>query len=178
MKSVSIVLAAGILALVAQGGIGTFLPPPWCPNLGLLVVIGLGLHWPGLASGLLLATALGYATDLVSGSLMGQHALVWLFVFSAARLAGRRVNLRGAVPLASFAAGTTFFLAGAQLSLIGLFADVPSTLGWGGFADVARHALANAAVAPLASIGMAALLSWAGEDETRRLELSPTRSTL
>jgi len=178
VKSVFPVLAIGLLALVAQGGIATFVPPPYCPNLALLVAIAIGLHWPDMAGGLAVVTVLGYSTDLVSGSLMGQHAFIWLFVCASARIASRRLNLRGALPLAAFAAGVTFFFAGTQLFLTDLLMESSATLGWRGFLDVAKHAFANAVFAPAVSALMAHLLAWAIEDDTRQLELSPGRARI
>ncbi|HKK50298.1 MAG TPA: hypothetical protein VKA74_01865, partial [Myxococcota bacterium] len=71
MKSFLAILALGLLALIGQGALARLLPPPWCPDIAWLVVVALGLRWPHFLSGLLLAVLLGYAMDLVSGSLMG-----------------------------------------------------------------------------------------------------------
>ena len=60
MKSTLAVLALGLGALMIQGALARALPPPWCPDLAWLVVIGVGLRWPGFVSGfVLLAVAAG-----------------------------------------------------------------------------------------------------------------------
>ena len=84
------VLALGLLAVIVQGAVAVVLQPPWCPDFALLVVLAIGLRWPGFTSGLLLVSALGYAADIVSGGLRGGHALLRMFVFVSARLAARR----------------------------------------------------------------------------------------
>ncbi len=108
-------LAAGWAALVLQSVAARLAPPALCPELGLLVVVGLGLCMPA-PSGLLLAAAIGYATDLLSGSLFGQHALLSVLAFGATRAASRGLNFRGAAARAIYAgllsAAYAFGLAG------------------------------------------------------------------
>ena len=70
MKSIGALFAIGVLSLVVQGALGRTIPPPWCPDLAWLVVVGIGLRWPHFLSGVVLAVALGYGMDLLSGSLM------------------------------------------------------------------------------------------------------------
>ena len=98
MKSALVVLVLGLGALIVQGAIARMIAPPWCPDLAWLVVIGIGLRWPSFLSGVLLAVTLGYSMDLVSGSLMGQHALLRLVSYLAAALAARQLDLSGGVP--------------------------------------------------------------------------------
>ncbi len=100
MKSTLAVLAFGLLALMLQGGLARALPPPWCPDLAWLVVVGLGLRWPGFLSGFLLSALLGFAMDAVSGSLLGQHALLRLLTYLAAAIAARQLDLSGGIPTA------------------------------------------------------------------------------
>ncbi len=166
----------GLVALMAQGAVATFLPPPFCPDLALLVVLVLGLRWEGVASGLLMAALLGYATDMLSGSLLGQHALLRLFVFAGARLASSQLNLRGALPLSIFAAGVSLAYGGALLGLTGFFA-APAVPSWSWFADLVEHALVNAIVAPAVYSAVEWIALWSGEDEAGRrpLRLEPRR---
>ena len=121
MKRASTLLGLGLAALVLQGALATLLPPPWCPDLALLVLIGIGLRWQGFAGGLLLAALLGFATDLLSGSLLGQHALLDLFAFSGTVIAARQLNLRGTWPLAFFALVVTFLYGLVMLAITGFF---------------------------------------------------------
>ena len=97
MKSTFAVLAVGLAALVIQGGLARALPPPWCPDLAWLVVVGLGLRWPGFVSGFVLAAILGFAMDAVSGSLVGQHALLRVVSYLAAAIAGRQLDLSSGI---------------------------------------------------------------------------------
>ena len=100
MKSTFAVLALGLATLMIQGGLARALPPPWCPDLAWLVVVGIGLRWPGFVSGFALATVLGFAMDAVSGSLLGQHALLRVVSYLAAAIAGRQLDLSGGVSIA------------------------------------------------------------------------------
>ena len=100
MKSTLSVLAVGLLALMLQGGLARAVPPPWCPDLAWLVVVGLGLRWPGFLSGFVLTAGLGFAMDAVSGSLLGQHALLRLLTYLAAAIAARQLDLSGGLPTA------------------------------------------------------------------------------
>jgi hypothetical protein len=79
-------LALGLLALVLQAAAASVLPPAWVPDLCLLVVMGIGIALRSLPVGIVLAAALGYATDLLSGSLLGEHALLRMAGYGAARV--------------------------------------------------------------------------------------------
>ena len=58
MKRIVALLALGVLAPMVQGAVGTFVPPQYCPDLGLLLVVGLGLCWRSTAGGVLLSATL------------------------------------------------------------------------------------------------------------------------
>lgn len=107
MKSTLAVLALGLAALMVQGALAHALPPPWCPDLGWLVVVGIALRWPGFVSGFVLAAILGYAMDAISGSLLGQHALLRLASYLVAALAARQLDLTGGIPVALLVFGTS-----------------------------------------------------------------------
>ncbi len=166
--------ALGWLALVLQGALSTFVPPPYCPDLGLLVVIAIGLSWERAASGLVLAAALGFSADLLSGSLLGQHALLRLAAYTGSRLASRQLNLRGPLPLAVFAAGLSLVYAIAVLALTAFFVGAGSVSG-GWLVDALQHALVNAALAPATSSLVEKLRHWSGTDDPGRrpLRLEP-----
>ncbi len=160
------VLGIGFLAVVVQGALAAVVPPPWCPDVALLVVLAIGLRWEGLASGLFLVFALGYAADIVSGGLRGGHALLRMFVFVGARLASRQLNLAGALPLAVSAAvlSVAYGLAVVVLAHFFTAAGLPS---WGWF-DLLPHAIVNALAAPFVSAGVGRLLAWLGGDDDAR----------
>ncbi len=141
MKSAFALLALGIAALVVQSALARLLPPPWCPDLAWLVVVGIGLRWPSFLPGVVLAVVLGYAMDLVSGSLMGQHALLRLVSFLAAALAARQLDLSGSLPVAIFVSAMTVFYGFATVTMLSFFVGAP----WLGL-DVIGAAIAHAAV--------------------------------
>lgn len=167
MKRVSALLGLGVAALVVQGAFATLVPPPACPDLALLVLIGIGLRWERLAGGLLLAVFLGYATDLLSGSLLGQHALLDLFAFAGTGIAARQLNLRGSWPLAFFAAGVVFVYGLLMLAITGFFVGgAELRLGWLGSQLV--HALVSGACAPSVSALVGRASGWADDDPGHR----------
>ena len=94
MKRLIAVLVVGLLALGIQGGLSLVIPRELCPDLGLLVVIAIGLHWQQATSGLFVASALGFTADLLSSSIFGGHALMRLLVFSATTVSRRRMDLQ------------------------------------------------------------------------------------
>jgi len=71
LKRVLALLAIGALAPMVQGAVGTFIPLYYCPDFGLLLVVGLGLCWRGTPGGLPLSATLGLIADLLPGSLFG-----------------------------------------------------------------------------------------------------------
>jgi rod shape-determining protein MreD len=167
VKRVLTLLGVGLAALVAQGVLGTVLPPPWCPDLALMVLIGIGLRWRGIAAGLVLAALLGYATDLLSGSLFGQHALLDLFAFSATVIATRQLNLRGSWPLAFFAVGMTLAYGFAMLAVTGFFVGgVELSLGW--LVAQLIHSAITGAFAPAISSLVGRASSWADDEPGHR----------
>lgn len=171
MKPVLVILVLGALAPMIQGVAGAVIPARFFPDLALLFTLALGLCWRGTGGGLLLAASLGYLTDLLSGALLGQHVLLRVLAFGAARLGARQLNLRGPLPLASFAFGLT--LANA-LALGGLTEFFSSGLGGGlaAPADLWSQALINAVCAPFAVRGMEWLLARLSPDESGRRLLS------
>ena len=167
MKRVSALLGLAIAALVVQGVLATLVSPPGCPDLALLVLIGIGLRLDRLAVGLLLAALLGYATDLLSGSPLGQHALLDLFAFAGTGIAARHLNLRGPWPLAFFAAGVVFVYGLAMLAITGFFVGgAELRLGWFGSQFV--HALVSGACAPSVSALVGRTSGWADDDPGHR----------
>lgn len=174
MKRALALLGVGVLALVVQGAAATFVAPPWCPDLGLLVVIAIALQWRRAATGLLLAFALGYAADLVSGSLLGQHALLRLFVFAGVRVASRQLNFRGSLPLAGLAGAVILIYGFALLAVTGFFAG-PADFRWSWLGSQLIHAGMGAFFAPptLACVGWVSTRLADDEGARRTLELTP-----
>jgi cell shape-determining protein MreD len=169
MKLLAALFSVGVLALVLQGALATLLPPPWCPDLALLVVLSVGL---------VLAATLGFAADLLSGSLVGQHALLRLIAFASAFLAGRQLNLKGSLPLVVFVVSVSFVygLAVYAVSTFFVGAGAP-TVGW--LFDGVWHALVNGVAAPGVFSVVSRVAHWAGGDDvlSRSLHIDAHRRT-
>ncbi len=178
MKLFAGILGLGTLAAILQGVAGTFLAQRFVPDLGLLLVFAVGLSWRGFAGGFGVAIALGYATDLLSGSLLGQHMTLRMFVFVAARLGSRQLSLHGTIPRALFVAALTAVNAVLMELLTTIFtADVGFQVGslTGLLPQMFLNALFVAPVAALTERAVAAL----GDDENaRKLELETGRGRL
>jgi rod shape-determining protein MreD len=167
VKRTLVILFVGIAAPVLFGSVNNFLPARFMPDLGLLIVIALGLHWRSTASGLLLAATLGFASDLLSGSLLGQQALMRLLAFGVARSASGHLNLRGAVPQSFFALVFTVVNA-IGIALLSVFFT-----GNGGFdfvmlRDLLPHAFVNALLATPVSRAVEIVATSFGDDEGAR----------
>ncbi len=176
MRQLLAMSGLGVLALVIQSALATVVPPPYCPDLGLLVVVSIGLRWRGLTAGLCLAAFLGFAADIMSGTLMGQHALLRMIAFASAFYAGRQLNLKGSIPLALFAGGVSLVY-GAMLFVLSNFfvgARVPLLSVFGG---LIQHAVINGVVSLYVMALVDRLAFLAGDDEAlaRSLHIDPRR---
>jgi cell shape-determining protein MreD len=172
MKAALAVLVLGLFMLIVQGALARWVLPPWCPDLAWLVVLGIGLRWPHFLTGLLLAVTLGYAMDLVSGSLMGQHALMRLVTYLAAALVTRQLDLSGGLPVSIFVGAMTVFYGVAIVTMLSFFVGSP----WVGF-DVlgaaAGHAIVNVlAAGPIISLVEQVLARFSDEEVGRRSPMS------
>ena len=178
MRSALALLALGGVALVVQSVAGNHLPPGAVPNLSLLVMVAIGLHLP-TARGLALAAALGYAADLLSGALLGTHALLRMLACATTRLANRRLDLRRGLPLAAFAAVLTVADA-AGLALLFRAVTGRAALDVSLLPLLGSQVLVNALAAPLVVALAALVLRWVTpEESTRRLvRLEPRRRSI
>lgn len=172
MKSFPVLIVLGFLALMVQGAIARMLPPPWCPDLGWLVVVALGLRWPRFLPGALAAMTLGYGMDLVSGSLMGQHAFLRLLTYLAAAFAARQLDLSGGIPTSIFVFAATMVYGVSVVSMLSFF------VGAEGFdfrvlSDAFCHGLANVVAAgPVISLVERILVQFSDQEVARRAPLS------
>ena len=141
-------LALGAGALTLQGAVASFVSARFCPDLGFLFVVALGLVWRSIVGGICVAAAVGFATDLLSGALLGQHALLRLAAWATSRFGSRHLNLRGPLPQAAFVAGLTAANAVA-LALLTSFFSPGSGAGIVALRELLPQALANALFAPL-----------------------------
>ena len=174
MKPFLALLALGLLALMLQGAAALLVPASFVPDLGLLVVVAAAIHLRSVAVGVLLATLLGYATDMFSGSLLGEHALLRLATYGAARFASARLNLRGPLPQALFVA---LLCVAHALALWGLVASFTPAVGWPlvTLGSLLPYALVNGLVAPFTTHGVGVLLTRLGDEEggNRLVRLEP-----
>jgi rod shape-determining protein MreD len=158
--------ALALLALCAlvpmiQGVVGRFVPLRLCPDIGLLLVVGLGLCWRSTAGGVALAAALGLVADLLSGSLLGQHTLLRMLAFGAARGGSQQLNLRGARPLAIFVVGLTMANGVGSAALTSFFMAGPG-VERELLRELIPHALINGVFAPLGVSLVERFSSWLG----------------
>ena len=172
MKSFPVLLVFGFLALILQGAIGRTIPPPWCPDLGWLVVVALGLRWQRFLPGVIAAVTLGYGMDLLSGSLMGQHALMRLMTYLAAALGARQLDLSGGIPVSIFVFSSTLVYGVVVVATLSFF------VGAGGvdlkvLVDALCHGVANVVAAgPVISLVDRILVRLSDEEVGRRAPLS------
>ena len=168
MKPLAAIFALAFGIPVLQGALARFLPPAFCPDLALLAVLALALAWRNTATGLVLAAICGFVVDLYSGALRGQHALLSLLAFGAARALSVHVSLIGVLPLMTCAAAVTVVHAIGVVGLTAFFTpDAEFSLPR--FWVVVPRVAVNAISAPAVSWVVAGLVSWvAGEDVGRR----------
>lgn len=164
MKQGLALLALGIAALVVQSVAALWLPARFVPDLGLLVVVAIALCLRNAVAGIVLAAVLGYVTDVLSGSLLGQQTLLRMGAYGAARVASAHLNMRGALPQALFVAGLSMVYAASLWGLAAFFAP-----GDGGLrisaGQLLPHVLITGLAAPPVTRLVAALLAWLGDDE-------------
>jgi rod shape-determining protein MreD len=167
-------LVFGALAAVLQGAATAVVPARWFPDLGFLLVIAIALRWRSPVGGLLLAALFGYAADLLSGSLLGQHALLRVLCFGAARFASRHLNLLSPLPQMTFVTGLTLANVLLLSALSSFFIAAPVT-GSASASALLSHALVNALCAPIVSHLVGRLVTRLSDEESSRrlLRLEP-----
>ena len=176
MKRGAALLALGAIAPMLQGGLAPFVPQGLFPDLSFLLVVSIGLCWRSTVGGLLVAAAIGFVCDLLSGALLGQHALLRVFAYGTARYASDQVNLRSPGAQMVFVALLTAINALAMGSLTAFFS--PGTaIGWIGIWELLLVTATNALTAPLLTALVGALVARLGDDEAgRRVLRLETRS--
>ena len=168
MKRPLALAGLSLLALIVQASAGRVLAPEWCPDLGLLVVVGFGLSLRSPVIGVALSALVGYLSDLLSGSLLGQHMLLRMAAFAAARVGSRRLNLRGPVPLAIFSAVLSVAHGLGLWALTSFFA-AGQTPPWPPAQDFAAQAVVNGLLAPVVAAAVAKLCQALGDEEGAKL---------
>ena len=171
MKSVLAAIGLGLAALIVQGALARTIPPPWCPDLAWLVVVGVGLRWPGFLSGLFVVAPLGFAMDLLSGSLMGQHALMRILSYLTAALASRQLDLSGGLSVAIFVFSLSLAYGAGIAATLSFFVG-SEVVGFDLLGKTFAHAVVNVlAAAPMIRLVERVLARFSDDEITRRSTL-------
>jgi hypothetical protein len=102
--------------------------------------------------------------------MLGQHAVLRLLVFSATFLTCRQINLRGALPLISFASGVAFAYA-LGVGILTAFFTGEAVLRPGWLGILIPHVLVTAMFAPWFAASVARLWAWLGDEGVGRRSL-------
>ncbi|MEE2677237.1 MAG: hypothetical protein VX546_01540 [Myxococcota bacterium] len=178
MKLGLVLAGVGLLGLMANSVAALVVPARFLPDAGMLLVVAVALSVRSPVVGVLFSVLLGYTTDLLSGTLLGEHVLLRLGAYGLARVLSVRLNLHGALPLALFVlvlsvlhAGALWVLATFFLPGAGLAPDV--------LRDLAPHALSNALLAPAVTAVVAAVARRLESDDAGPpLRLEPRQFSL
>lgn len=178
MKVGIALVLVGLLGLMAHSAAALVVPARFLPDVGLLLVVAVALTVRSPVLGVLFAGLLGYTTDLLSGTLLGQHVLLRLGAYGAARVVSARLNLRGPLPLAVFVLILSVIHALALWALAAFFLP-GGVVAPGVLRDLVPHALANALLAPVVTALVAAIVRRLGDDDSGRpLRLEPRELSL
>jgi rod shape-determining protein MreD len=169
VREALVLFAAGVVALALESALLAHLPFAAVPALSLLFPIAAALLL-GPASGLTVATLLGFGADMLSGALLGQHAFLRLVEFVLVRAATGQFDLVRPLPFAIFAFVVGLADAAGSAALIQFFLgsfepDLP------GLAAVALRALVTAAAAPAVLALARRIVAWGSGDAEGRREM-------
>jgi rod shape-determining protein MreD len=176
LKTGLALLALGALAPMLQSALAPYLSAALCPDFGLLLVVAVGLSGRSVAGGLLFSVFVGFVADLLSGALLGQHALLRVLAFAAARGANVHVNLVGAGAKGIFVAVLTV-LNGLAMGGITAFFSPGAGFAAIGIRELALGALVNALAAPPVTSLVSRLLTRLDDEGAgrRAVRLEPRR---
>ncbi|MDE0884244.1 MAG: hypothetical protein OSB70_01795 [Myxococcota bacterium] len=177
MKTFLTLLLAGLCALMLEGVLARVFSPPWCPDLGFLVVVSIGLCLRDLIPGLFLAYLLGSSVDVLSGSLAGLQALLCVISFLSAFFAASQLNLKSTLSLMAFVASLSFVYGISLFVISSLFVE-NIDLSWRWVLENSLHAWINGLTVPFVVEGVERLVAWSGDDDSQERSLyieSPMR---
>ncbi|MCP3985744.1 MAG: hypothetical protein GY723_15270 [bacterium] len=101
MRKAIVLLLLGLLALVIEGALATGMSVRFIPQASLLAAVAAGLVLrPG--EGLVVAALLGLGADALSGTLLGQQAMLRILEVVATRGIAAQLDLRNGFPLVFF----------------------------------------------------------------------------
>jgi len=171
MRPALALAAVGLAALLLRGALAGAIPPGLHPDLPLVVVVGLGLRRPG-ATGLLIAAGLGCVADVLTGALLGHHAMLYVAAFAVTRLAGSQLDLRRPAPTAFLVAALSVAYGVGSVALSRLFAD---GVAWPATGRLLGQAAVDGVIAPIALPLLSRLVAALDEDDRRAVPLAPRR---
>lgn len=171
MKPALALAAVGLASLILRGALAGAIPPSLHPDLPLVVVVAFGLQRPG-ATGLLLAAGLGCVADILTGALLGHHAMLYVMAFGVTRIAGSQLDLRRAAPTAFLVAALSMAYGIGSVALSRLFVDGVS---WPAAGRLLGQAALDGAVAPFVLPLLSSLVAALDDDERRAVPLAPRR---
>jgi len=122
MKRLLGLLAGGLVCAWLQGTLAGLAPAHWLPDLVLLWAIGGAVAVP-IAEALVVAATLGYAADVLSGALLGQHALLLVVACAATRGASVQLHLARTAARLTLVVGLSVLYHAGHAGLVLLFAD-------------------------------------------------------
>lgn len=102
MRGAATLLVSGCLALMAAGAAAIAVPVQYLPNVSLLATIAAALVL-GPGPGLIVAALLGLSADVLTGTLLGQQAMLRVIEFAITRMFASQLDLRQVLPLMVFA---------------------------------------------------------------------------
>jgi rod shape-determining protein MreD len=169
MRSALALALLALGALVLQGTLSALLPPALTPDLALLVTVIAAVEAPALPA-LLLAAGLGFGVDVLSGSLLGEQALLRILAFATTRFVSAQFHLERGLPLA------TYCLAMGLLDPLGLAAlsklfSGASLLGWEALPTLVARALLGAMLAAGVHRVVGVALETLQDSDARRREV-------
>lgn len=166
MKPAAAWTALALLAVIVEGALAQLMPLRFLPDLSLLAVVAAALRLPA-APALLAAAVIGLGTDMLSGSLLGQHAFLRLLELVLTRGVAGQLDLRRPLPAATFSLALVGVDAVGLVALSRLFlGDFP--VAWAELGGLATRALATAVFAP-GVLGLAErVVEGLSESERRR----------
>lgn len=177
MRAAVLWCSVGVLLLVAQAIWAGSISPVWIPDLSLLAVVAAALVL-GPAEGLIVACLIGFGTDMLSGSLMGQHAFVRVLEFVVVRGFAGQLDLVRFLPQVVTGLGLSAMDAALMAGLGAAFTEV-FPLSWTEVGVLMPRALLTAACAPLVGRMAIRVTAWLSDDDTRHeIRLATRRAVL
>lgn len=166
-----------LAALILQGLAALLLPAALLPDLVLLVAVACALAAPS-AAGLLVVTLVGFGADLLSGSLLGHHALLRLAVFAFTVAVSAQFHLKRPLPLMVLVLCLACADALLQMGLTRLFSG-SWLIGFDALAGVLPRAAVTALLAPsVCGLFRTVVVRLTEGDRRREVRLDTRRATL